>query len=386
MPGGQLALPLGFCRYALPGRVPTLTAPDHGNRLWVFLCHASQDKSFVRKLYHTLVQEEMAPWLDEESLLPGQDWDREIRLAIKNSDVVVACLSNRSVNKTGYVQKEIKQALDVADEQPEGSIYLIPIRLDDCPIPRRLSHLHAIGQDGEDFSRLLSALKVQATALKRHVPKTEIPQSAKRSMDHQFAQALGQLLWRSEPAHPPGFKNGFTVSIIGEVATGKTSLLTVMAGKFPMRMTGRPPMQIAREFPMRGTFDKNEPCYQYKLEIDSNLYMADHFSYTSEPQWQATLGFLKTTTSLVLFTTNAQMSCTKSDLAALREIKKLGLPLAIVVTMVDQLQASEVKPVLDRVESLAGLSPLPVSAVTGQNIDALKCYIYKCRSFYSQKK
>ena len=57
------------------------------------------------------------PWLDEKKLLGGQDWDLEIRRALRRSDAVVICLSQRSISKVGYVNKEIKRALDIADEQ-----------------------------------------------------------------------------------------------------------------------------------------------------------------------------------------------------------------------------------------------------------------------------
>ena len=46
------------------------------------------------------------PWLDEDRLLPGQDWDREIRRAIEHADVVIVCLSERS-EKRGYVQNAV---------------------------------------------------------------------------------------------------------------------------------------------------------------------------------------------------------------------------------------------------------------------------------------
>ena len=96
----------------------------------------------VRDLYHRLAKDGYKPWLDVESLLPGQDWQLEIPKAVKNSDVVLVCLSKNAVTKAGYVHKEIKFALDAADEKPEGMIFLIPVRLDECEIPVGLSKWH----------------------------------------------------------------------------------------------------------------------------------------------------------------------------------------------------------------------------------------------------
>jgi TIR domain len=112
--------------------------PPSRDRSRIFLCHSSSDKDAVRDLYRRLRQEGLWPWLDEEDILPGQNWDAEIRRAISTSRQVLVCLSRSSVNKRGYVQKEIKQALDVADEQPEDSIFLIPVRFEPCEVPPRL--------------------------------------------------------------------------------------------------------------------------------------------------------------------------------------------------------------------------------------------------------
>src|SRR4051812_32632959 len=104
-------------------------SPQPLRQLRVFLCHSSEDKARVRDLYHRLNSSGLKPWLDDFDLLPGQDWDREIGNAVRSSDVVLICLSRTSANKTGYIQREIKYALDVADRQPEGAIFLIPTRL-----------------------------------------------------------------------------------------------------------------------------------------------------------------------------------------------------------------------------------------------------------------
>src|SRR5580700_5251577 len=113
--------------------------PDPSSQLQrVFLCHSSGDKDPVRDLYRRLRSDGFHPWLDEEDLLPGQDWSYEISKAIRSSVIVLVFLSKSSVSKAGFVQKEIKHALDVADEQPEGNIFLIPVKLEDCDVPARL--------------------------------------------------------------------------------------------------------------------------------------------------------------------------------------------------------------------------------------------------------
>lgn len=137
-------------------------------QLKVFICHSSGDKPAVRDLYNRLrsAADYISPWLDEEDLLPGQRWEDEIPKAVRRSDIVIVCLSKDSVNKRGYVQKEIKYALDVADEHPEDAIFLIPVRLEDCEVPERLKHLHYVNlHDIRGFERLLRTLQVCAEKL-----------------------------------------------------------------------------------------------------------------------------------------------------------------------------------------------------------------------------
>jgi formylglycine-generating enzyme required for sulfatase activity len=145
---------------------PQPVAPTQPRRLKIFLCHASGDKPAIRNLYHRLRAAGFDPWLDEEKLLPGQDWDLEIAQAVRSSDAVIVCLSSRAVTKAGYVQKEIRYALDVADEQPEGAIFLIPLRLEHCDVPQRLRRWHWVDLfHDKGYDRLLRALHARAKAL-----------------------------------------------------------------------------------------------------------------------------------------------------------------------------------------------------------------------------
>ena len=104
----------------------------------IFLCHGSEDKAAVRELYGRLKNDGAKPWFDEEDILPGQDWEREIRKAVRSCDVVLVCLSKSSVNRAGYLQKEIRFVLEVAEEKPQGTIFLIPARLELSEVPEHL--------------------------------------------------------------------------------------------------------------------------------------------------------------------------------------------------------------------------------------------------------
>jgi ABC-type polysaccharide/polyol phosphate transport system ATPase subunit len=136
-------------------------------KLKVFLCHSSGDKSEVKILYNKLLSIGLDPWLDVEKILPGQDWELEIAIAVRSSDVVLVCLSNNSINKKGYVQKEIKYALDTADEQPEGTIFIIPIKLEECNVPERLKRWQWVEYFKENgYESLVKSLHITLAIIK----------------------------------------------------------------------------------------------------------------------------------------------------------------------------------------------------------------------------
>lgn len=144
---------------------------DTDRKLRVFLCHASQDKPLIRELYQRLLKEDwIDPWLDEEKLFPGQDWNLEIEKAVETSDAVIVCVSGTSVAKEGYVQRELRQVLDIALEKLEGDIFVIPVRLDDCAIPRQLRDRQFLDYFPESkrdqaYDRLKLSLKMRKDSL-----------------------------------------------------------------------------------------------------------------------------------------------------------------------------------------------------------------------------
>ena len=177
--------------------------------LRVFLCHASDDKKEVRKLSQRLQADSIDVWLDEEQLLPGQEWQHEIPQAVRDSDIILVCLSNKSTTKEGYVQKEITYALDIADEKPENTIFIIPLRLEECDLPGRLRRFQAADHfvDGT-YQRLLKSFQIRAEKVKAKIAPSQekpVPQKVEYPTILKFKEGgttLALLSLQSNKPHP----------------------------------------------------------------------------------------------------------------------------------------------------------------------------------------
>ncbi len=109
----------------------------------VFLSYATEDYKYAKKIYDSLQGGGVNVWFDRVSLLPGQQWRDAIKKSIKESRYFLALLSSHSISKKGFVQKELRIALEELEEYPEDDIYIIPIRLDNCIIRSgKISDLH----------------------------------------------------------------------------------------------------------------------------------------------------------------------------------------------------------------------------------------------------
>ena len=162
---------------------------DLDKKLLIFLSHASEDKGSVRALCQQLKEDGFDPWLDEERLLPGQTWNLEIKQALQASDAILLCFSSQSVAKPGYIQREFKRAMERMEEKPEGAIFVIPVRLDDCELPQFIRALQYIDYPS-GYSRLLTSLQKLAHDLH--------PSPAGRT-----TPSLLRVLRLEEPAGPP---------------------------------------------------------------------------------------------------------------------------------------------------------------------------------------
>lgn len=112
----------------------------------VFICHASEDKEQASRLYEQLEAAGLRPWLDKENLRGGDLWDQHIERAIKKEvDYFIVLQSHALAEKeVGYVNKEIRMALDHQMNFRFGLRFIIPVKVEEAPLLEELEALHAI--------------------------------------------------------------------------------------------------------------------------------------------------------------------------------------------------------------------------------------------------
>lgn len=140
-----------------------------GRPLRVFICHAVQDNVAATTLFQWLNNDGIDVWFDLVSLLPGDDIGLATSIAIKNSDIALICLSKLSLISSGRFNKEIKEALALADEKPENVVFIVPVQFEECDVPNQISRFTPVLLDfnGRTFtywgySKLLETLKRKA--------------------------------------------------------------------------------------------------------------------------------------------------------------------------------------------------------------------------------
>jgi hypothetical protein len=65
----------------------------------IFLSYAREDEAAVTGLYQTLSKAGFKPWLDIKDVLPGERWELAIKQALQKSELILLCLSKKSIRK-----------------------------------------------------------------------------------------------------------------------------------------------------------------------------------------------------------------------------------------------------------------------------------------------
>jgi formylglycine-generating enzyme required for sulfatase activity len=237
--------------------------PEAPKQLKVFLCHSSHDKPIVRELYQKLGAEGwIDPWLDEKKLLPGQDWNMEIEKAVETSHIVLVFLTNNSVNKEGYIQRELRRVLDVALNMTEDTIFVIPLKLEECEMPRSLRTWQWLNyfppeERVDAYDRLLASLKIRANKLGiatdgMRIPRKVEPVPTPRKVSPPVEMPLARSGSDLDLYIPPEYTDGIFMPPPAKVKTwtfGGIEFVKVSHGEFLMGSKNDNKLAFAREKP-----------------------------------------------------------------------------------------------------------------------------------------
>lgn len=140
-----------------------------------FISYVHEDKERVDRLQEALEAVGVSVWRDTKDLWPGQNWEDQIRAAIKSESLAfIACFSENSVAKTKtYQNLELTLAADEYRLRPPSTEWLLPVRFSECSVPdynlgagRTLNSIHRTDLFGP--SEILQTVRL-AESVKRIV-------------------------------------------------------------------------------------------------------------------------------------------------------------------------------------------------------------------------
>jgi hypothetical protein len=129
-----------------------------GRRHQIFISHSHRDQAAVDRIAERLEAEGHEVWVDRLELKPGDNFQRKIHDGLRQADVLLVVLSENSF-RSEWVQHEFTTIV-LQDEISERKRRVIPIRIDDVPVPGYIAHLLYL-DFSQDFDAGLNRLVVE---------------------------------------------------------------------------------------------------------------------------------------------------------------------------------------------------------------------------------
>ena len=144
------------------------------NETIVFVSYIREDREAASRICSDLKDADLnlKPWIDT-GILAGQNWENEIKKAIKACRYFIPLISSKAVEKKGYTKKEFEYALKIIKETQEiQKIIVIPVRLDECKVPyselEKIQRVDLFPDWKEGFEKILRAIKEGDNLVKGH--------------------------------------------------------------------------------------------------------------------------------------------------------------------------------------------------------------------------
>jgi len=155
--------------------------PATGKRpLKIFISHSHRDKDAIDRIAARLRAQKYEVWMDRLQLKAGDNIQRRIHEELVEADVLLVVLSANSF-KSSLVQHEFS-TIALQEEVSRRKRQIIPIKIDDTPVPSYIAHLHYL-DFSQDFEAGLDRLILD---LQRRPPQTSKAATAEEGRDAQL--------------------------------------------------------------------------------------------------------------------------------------------------------------------------------------------------------
>ena len=115
-----------------PKNTPEHDVSPVSKRFDVFISYASEDSALVHSIRNRLAALDIACWLDQEQIKPGQDWSKALQEAISDSRLCLIVIGGHAQEKP-WLSKE--WALILASTWNEPDLAVLPVLVDDADLP-----------------------------------------------------------------------------------------------------------------------------------------------------------------------------------------------------------------------------------------------------------
>jgi hypothetical protein len=157
-----------------------------------FLSYSRSDEEFALRLAKDLQSRGVEMWVDRFSIRPSEHWDRAIERAIRGCRNVIAVLSPRSVASEN-VADEISLAIDAGKP-------IIPVVIEPCDLPLRLTRRHLIDATGsyeqalkQCFDEIEGGDHAALSAIAPHRPDVAHDSAQIAAVNEQLAEIVGPI-------------------------------------------------------------------------------------------------------------------------------------------------------------------------------------------------